>query len=64
MRTFEPIGVKHIENIITKDGHYIQKIYKRVSWDKFIFDGVVDYCEDVERAERRRIRYFMHLGAK
>lgn len=56
MRTFEPIGKYHAQSFMI-NGHHIEKVWKRVSYDKFIFDAVYDTCQDLAFARRRILRY-------
>ena len=56
MRKFEPLGKEHRQTFMI-DGHYIEKVWKRVSWDMFRFDAVFDKCEEMEQSRRRTLRY-------
>lgn len=60
MRIFEPVGKEH-RQLFVIDGHYIEKVWKRVGWNTFKLEAVYDKCGDMLAAKRRLLRYTMKL---
>lgn len=59
MKLKNPIGSTYHISLVSKDGHYIEKIYRRIDFDTYILDAIVDTCEEIERARQKHIRYLL-----